>query len=895
MKKLVTLVRLALVLSSTMTVAFSGTTYTGEDVGPSPARETGASLRVPSTAAPQGAPGDGDLILLRAETIDTSRYASLDTAEIQSGLSLMGLDPNDAAYYLVQFQGPVQDEWKTSVRQAGGRLFGFVPNHAFTVKMNDAIAQRVAALPEVKWVGLYHPVYKVAPRLTAEAGLTSEPIAVTVMTFEPSAVEEVASAIKGLGGQVLDSNSGPRWGLIRAEVQPATLPDIARLVEVSWVERFVPPRISNDVARGAELMNVDVVHQTHGLTGAGQIIGHADSGLDVGDTATIHPDFQGRIRAAYAWGRRAPRIVGSFDSPDSAPMGLAWDGAFLWHIDRSSDTLYKLDTSGNVVDSCQPPSAASPTGLTWDGANLWYADYASDEVYRIDTSCNELDSFASPGATPEGLAWDGTHLWHADDSDNTIYKLDISGGIVDSFPSPGTFPTGLEWDGSHLWHADGTAERIYKIDTSGNVVESFDSPGSTPRGLAWDGTSLWSADSDDDAVYTIDLIDRVEDWSDPHGHGTHSAASILGSGAASGGQYKGAAPGSELVHQSVMDSSGGLGGIPLDTGELFSQAYDEAARIHSDSWGADVDGEYTVDAASCDAFMWDNKDMLVVFSAGNAGRDANDDGVVDPDSIGSPATAKNVLSVGASENNRPTIDSTWGSSRFRVNPIRDDRRADDISGLAAFSSRGPTDDGRMKPDVVAPGTFIISARSQQWPFDDDFESTLVSTSSSSPDAVSQHARCEPRALTGREVVYPEDWQWNRLAPDLTLVACTAERDRETEDEMTDPAALSAEWTATGNWQLVTSDHHTPDHAWANEGYAQSADDRLTSPALDVPIGSDVLGFWTRYDLEDGDKGIVYFSDDGGDVWVGYSFTGSQPSWTYRWFPVPWGVCWIEWI
>ena len=64
-------------------------------------------------------------------------------------------------------------------------------------------------------------------------------------------------------------------------------------------------------------------------------------------------------------------------------------------------------------------------------------------------------------------------------------------------------------------------------------------------------------------------------------------------------------------------------------------------------------GDYDGTAADVDTFMWEHQDMLITYSAGNDGVDANSNGVVDNDSIGSPATAKNVLTVGASENQRP--------------------------------------------------------------------------------------------------------------------------------------------------------------------------------------------------------------------------------------------------
>ena len=54
-------------------------------------------------------------------------------------------------------------------------------------------------------------------------------------------------------------------------------------------------------------------------------------------------------------------------------------------------------------------------------------------------------------------------------------------------------------------------------------------------------------------------------------------------------------------------------------------------------------GQYTVDSANTDSFVWTNRDMVITFSAGNEGVDANEDGVVDADSTGSPATSKNVI------------------------------------------------------------------------------------------------------------------------------------------------------------------------------------------------------------------------------------------------------------
>jgi hypothetical protein len=244
------------------------------------------------------------------------------------------------------------------------------------------------------------------------------------------------------------------------------------------------------------------------------------------------------------------------------------------------------------------------------------------------------------------------------------------------------------------------------------------------------------------------------------GHGTHTSGSILSAGEP-GGQGRGVAPAARLVFQATENWAtitnfcrmfGGwpangyfLTGLPSDLRTMYQQAYDAGARIHSNSWGAALAGDYTVDSANTDSFVWTNRQMVITFSAGNEGIDANADGVVDNDSIGSPATAKNVITVGASENVRPdnwpcdtsltytshdlyqsgqTCGSmggtqqnflgTWGfryGSDFSAEPLYSDLTAGNSSQMASWSSRGPTDDGRIKPDLVAPGTWILSAYS----------------------------------------------------------------------------------------------------------------------------------------------------------------------------------------
>jgi serine protease AprX len=140
-------------------------------------------------------------------------------------------------------------------------------------------------------------------------------------------------------------------------------------------------------------------------------------------------------------------------------------------------------------------------------------------------------------------------------------------------------------------------------------------------------------------------LGRPNKADDPEGHGTHVCGSALGDGNSPtmGGAIQGTAPKAKLVVQSLLDQSGGLGGIPADLHDLFKPPYDnDKARVQTNSWGSTLAGQpYTQSSQEIDDFIWNHPDCVICFSAGNSGVDANNDGVIDPGSLGAEAAAKN--------------------------------------------------------------------------------------------------------------------------------------------------------------------------------------------------------------------------------------------------------------
>src|SRR6202166_4892044 len=125
---------------------------------------------------------------------------------------------------------------------------------------------------------------------------------------------------------------------------------------------------------------------------------------------------------------------------------------------------------------------------------------------------------------------------------------------------------------------------------------------------------------------------------------SHVAGIIAGTGAASGGKIRGVAPEAELIVIAMVDANGILL-LPPDVGELLAEATKRDARIINLSWGRKFSSDYDFGSYHLDKFIYAHEDVLVVVAAGNSGTVAGGRYVFS--SIGTPATAKNALTVGA--------------------------------------------------------------------------------------------------------------------------------------------------------------------------------------------------------------------------------------------------------
>ncbi len=313
--------------------------------------------------------------------------------------------------------------------------------------------------------------------------------------------------------------------------------------------------------------------------------------------------------------------------------------------------------------TAQPPTPA-PTRVKRQGDR-----FSGFQTLRVEADLGDLPRLAAI----EAVVWVGRRLPVAPDNSTAAWIIQSKQanqypiwalGITGAGPNPSSGPT------------IGT-EQIVAISDTGVYLNHQDFGGPTVPNATVLGITNWGTGHGSGEATGADSF----------GHGSHVAGTIAGSGAASGGEtpinngsYKGMAYGARLYVQQLGPGLDYLNDPNVTHGiiQLMTEAKQKGARIQNNSWTAPAFGEYDDLSVDADQFMWDNPDFLGVWSAGNSGSSSK--------TIGSPSTAKNILTVGSGSN----------SLNF-----------DNLSG---FSSRGPTADGRAKPDIVAPGECLMSVQ-----------------------------------------------------------------------------------------------------------------------------------------------------------------------------------------
>jgi hypothetical protein len=303
--------------------------------------------------------------------------------------------------------------------------------------------------------------------------------------------------------------------------------------------------------------------------------------------------------------------------------------------------------------------------------------------YTIEVASNHLDEVISLLSANEDIQWLNNYNPQEFFNNEAVSATQASSG-------PGVTPIydqGIFGSGQIVGVADSGLDRnedwfVHHDNGTGIVTAITDAEDVTPPTLG--------SMSPNNKVIAYWIMPGAEAYDNGGSfHGTHVTGSVAGDrqqaiGGGPGGSVSnpnsngydnddGMAPNAQIIFSDIGSDTGlsGIGSTPM-----WQQAFAAGAAIHTNSYGAPSGGDYSGSSQRADDTLRELEDMIILFASGNSGPGA--------DTIGTPATAKNVTTVGYLGHGNSTT-------------------------LNISSSRGPTDDGRLKPDMAATGTSIQSA------------------------------------------------------------------------------------------------------------------------------------------------------------------------------------------
>jgi hypothetical protein len=366
-----------------------------------------------------GAAGQTKQIRLRNETITTTPFARVVA---NARLQAQGLSAQTpiSGLFLVQFEGQLEPAERAELHTLGVELLKYVPEDAFVARFNHVSPDQVGALSFVRWVGPYRPDYKIQPRLSAIARGTlpaNQIMTVNVMISPGAAPGEVAG-VRALLSSVQHESRLRQGTILRGTLDPARLPALAQSSSVLWVERAPRRKLVDELASkvvGGDDGNTGTptVTQQLGFNGAGVTVCVADTGLDTGNTNTMHPDLRGRVTGFKYYGSLTDGSDGYGHGTHCA--GIVAGNAATGETDPDTGAFYGLGVASGAslfierifdADANEVSPAPSDGDLTRDavragaqiGANSWGNDVQGE--YDIDAAqFDELVRDADP-STP---------------------------------------------------------------------------------------------------------------------------------------------------------------------------------------------------------------------------------------------------------------------------------------------------------------------------------------------------------------------------------------------------------------------------------------------------------------------------------------------------------------
>ncbi len=328
------------------------------------------------------------------------RYASFDPLSDSPEIPAALRSTSQQDLRIVQFAGIPTEAGRQAILAVGGKIIGYLPSNSYVAHLTADQAERVRGATTVRWVGDYHPAFRIDPALIAsnrfqESAIVRYNIVVADKRTDKPAISQ---KVRAIGGAVTDTHGGGL--LVTVALTGEQLAAVAGLNEVLWIDEWTD--IGYDMNNARIQGGGNYVEAQAGYTGTG-VNAHIYEGVEAG-----HQDFTGGVtvvnssNTASTHGHCTAGIVFGNGTSNPSVRGMAPDcGKFFTNGTSTS----RYTTFGNLVNTYN----VSHTTASWGGARTFFytstSASADDMIFDHDLAWTQSQSNAgNQDSRPEAWA-----------------------------------------------------------------------------------------------------------------------------------------------------------------------------------------------------------------------------------------------------------------------------------------------------------------------------------------------------------------------------------------------------------------------------------------------------------------------------------------------------------
>lgn len=384
---------------------------------------------------------DGSIVPFYGISLDGESFVRIVEASYELGLRYTHFDPlveipsvepalsagSDTDLYIVQFVTQPLEEFKKAIEILGGFVRQYIAQYAYLIQMSEDVKLQVESLPYVRWIGDYHPAYKLEEYMienfeNAEQIYPLQRYNIQVHTIKMK--EIVANKLIGIDGIQIKANAGKV--LVEATLTPQQLFEVIRWNEINFVDRWSEYEADMDIGR--EIGGANYIETVANYTGEGVRGESFDTGFNVN-----HVDFQKNPLIIHG-----PSIIG--DSHGQACIGICFgtgtgnpDARGLLPDGQGIVASYSViglegqsryDHSGELIED--PYYAVFQTASVGSGRTTQYSTISADtdsaifdfDVVHCQSQSNAGDQMSRPQAWAKNMVSGGA-LYHYDTLDRS--------------------------------------------------------------------------------------------------------------------------------------------------------------------------------------------------------------------------------------------------------------------------------------------------------------------------------------------------------------------------------------------------------------------------------------------------------------------------------------------